>query len=188
MTYDTSKIGACLAWAGEDFVFTYGDDSVIKFSKFDLITSREKAQKRFIADFGRAKQYFGRYVLDTEMAVSPSIFHIAKIQRRIIEGRPLHMRDMQVETVRLQFKEILASFDAISSQNVVIDLIGLKGVFFDGFSNIFITPTQDLIIIDVTLLGINRYPWPLRPLMYVPLIVFRAAQEYRLKRFRRAVS
>lgn len=185
--YDRAKIGRCIAWIGDHFVYEYGPDQVIKFSKLDWFVDPERAARKGTHDYEICKRHFGDYILDTEIARSANGGRIAKIQRKIV-GRPLRVSDLRTARVCEQFADILARYDNFDAdQEGLIDLIGQKGLWRGGLSNIFVTPDHRLVIIDATLFGEDRFAAFLRPLMYILLPLGRLLQAYRLQKFRRTM-
>ena len=182
--YDEAKIGKLIAWSGDHFVYEYGIGEVIKFSKFDLLLGFEKAKQKYASDYRVCKEYLGKYVLDTEVCISPGGKRVAKIQPKIT-GRFLYKSDLQDYKIQSQFKELIAGYDAMAAAGYPwLDLIGQHGVWRGCLSNIFVTPEYRLILFDATLFDVKEYPFWQRPFLYYLFLFGRVLQARVLRAFR----
>ncbi|MDP2651118.1 MAG: hypothetical protein Q8O98_00845 [bacterium] len=162
--YDKSKIGRRIAIGGEHIVYEYVEDQVIKFSGLFFLLGK-KAKEKAISDAVVCKEFFGKYFLDTQIAVSPNNKWIVHIQQKII-GRPLEIGDLEDERLRLQFKEIIECHLFMRKAGYAdLDFIGREGVFGKRLGNIFVTDNGSLLIIDATILSASGIISP-----YVALI------------------
>ncbi len=160
--YDTEKVGKCIAWSGDHFVYEYDADSVIKFSKIEFVlghVGREKA----LRDYEVCKRYFGENVLPTEFLRFPTAPHMAKRQKKI-SGHSLTSADLKDGGVRTELQKIATAYHRMVSEGVApLDLIGGHGIIFERLSNIFVTDDKKLYLIDTTLIEFEvRF---LRPLV-----------------------
>ncbi len=161
--YDKTKIGKIIGWGGEHIVREYGDDQVIKFSGLYLCLG-SMAEEKALKDKAVCKQFFGKYILDTELAISAGGTYLVQIQPKIV-GHFLCKQDLEDPNVLEQFKEIAQGYRTLTdSTGAVIDLLGRGGVFNKCLSNIFVTPEKKLFIIDATLLEIKGF---LKPIGFV---------------------
>jgi len=154
--YDKSKVGRLIAWRGDHFVYNYDQDKVIKFSKFEFLLGKKYTEKT-TQDYNICKQFFGKYVLDTEIIVLPQNQRSIKIQPKIT-GHHLTKEDLKDLSIARQFDEIMASYRLLTQAgNAEIDLIGQEGFFKRSMGNIFITPNRQLFIIDAMLFDIQGF-------------------------------
>lgn len=175
---DKTKIGRLIAWGGEHFVYEYGTDSVIKFSTLYFFLG-SKAKEKATQDYDTCKEFFGKYFLETEIAISLNK-HIVQIQPKIT-GHFLTKKDLEHEYIQRQFKEIVNGYHSmIKTKNTEIDLIGRAGVFRRCLSNIFVTPNNELFIIDATLMEVTGF---LRPIVYLIRTFITWRQNSMIKHF-----
>lgn len=183
--YERAKIGRCIAWTGDNFVFEYGDSEVIKFSKLNLFRSFEKAKEHVTADHADAKRIFGKYMLETTVARSLNGRTLALIQPKII-GRPLSSSDLEHESIRLQFTEFMNRYrDAVKAGHAGFDLIGLQGVLTTKMANIFVTPEHKLTFIDVLSLSVHSFYSLFRPFFWIMYSIGYVIQERILYAFQK---
>lgn len=164
--YDRTKIGKCLAWFGDNFVYEYGDSEVIKFSKFNFLLGPKKALAKNIRDQTFCKELFGKYYLATKVVRSPDRRWVALIQPKIVGSflKPIHLEHAGV---RAQFTEFMHFYK--ESQNLghsTIDLIGGRGALSNTMTNIFITPNKSLVFFDALLFSLKEFPVPFRFLLW----------------------
>ena len=164
-TYDKGKIGRCIAWTGDHQVYEYDSAEVIKFSKFDYFLGFEKAKDKSLLDIELCRNFFGRYFLDTRVAISSKENRVALVQLKIV-GRYLVPRDLKNETIKNQFIDIMHGYNhLVAAGHSPVDLIGGKGVLIRGMSNIFVTPNDRLYLFDATLLDSKDFPLLCRPFL-----------------------
>src|SRR5687767_5035172 len=122
--YDQNKIGKLIAWRGDHSVYEYGPDKVIKFSKFDFLLGFDKAKEVVPEEYALCKQYFGEYLLSSEIVTSPDGKRIALIQEKV-SGHRLTADDLRNVNVKRQFQEIAERYNAmVDAGYPEIDLIG----------------------------------------------------------------
>ena len=176
---DKTKIGRLIAWGGEHFVYEYDTDSVIKFSILYFFLG-SKAIEKATQDYDTCKKYFGKYLLETEIAISSNNKHIVQIQPKIA-GHFLTKKDLEHEYIQKQFKEIVNGYHSmIKTTNTEIDLIGRAGVFKGCLSNIFVTPNNELFIIDATLMEVTGF---LKPIVFLIRTIITWRQNSTIKFF-----
>jgi hypothetical protein len=150
-TYVPELKGTRIAWGGDHFVYCYGADRVIKFSKIEFVLGSDGAKKAR-RDYDLAKKYFGDAVIDTEFLQLGKRQYFAKVQPRI-HGHRLTARDLSDPAMRMQFRTIIAKYRQMRSDGYApLDLIGGHGVFRKMLSNLFCTEGKELVIIDTTLM------------------------------------
>jgi len=160
---DKTKIGRLIAWGGEHIVYEYDTDRVIKFSALYYFLG-SKAKEKATQDYDTCKKFFGKYLLVTEIAVSSNDKHIVHIQPKIT-GHFLTKKDLENEYIQQQFKEIVKAYNSlIETKNTEIDLIGRGGVFRRCLSNILVTPNNELLIFDATLMEVTGF---LKPIVFL---------------------
>ena len=160
---DKTKIGRLIAWGGEHFVYEYDADRVIKFSTLYFFLG-SKAKEKATQDYNTCKDFFGKYLLETEIAFSSNNKYIVHIQPKIA-GHFLTKKDLEQEYIQKQFKEIVNDYHSmIKTKNAEIDLIGRAGVFGGCLSNIFVTSNNELFIIDATLMEVTGF---LKPIVFL---------------------
>jgi hypothetical protein len=163
LAIDKTKIGRLIAWGGEHFVYEYETDKVIKFSALFFFLG-SKAKEKAVQDYDTCKKYFGKYLLETEIAISSNYKHIVQIQPKIV-GYFLTKKDLEDEYIHKQFKEIVNSYHTmIKTKNTEIDLIGRAGVFRRCLGNIFVTQNNELFIFDATLMEVTSF---LKPIVFL---------------------
>lgn len=180
-TYDPSKIGKLYAWGGEHIVYDYGEDKVIKFSTLYYLLGRHALGKA-VKDYTLCRKYLGEYILDTDIQMSANGRHIVHVQPKI-KGRALKHRDLENEEVQKQFSELMRRYNAmVAAEGYRIDLIGREGVFNGGLTNIFVTDSNALRIIDATVLELSVSTW-VAPLFYFfkQIVIWR--QKVNLRKF-----
>ncbi len=182
-TYDKAKIGKCISWIGDHFVYEYGDDKVIKFSKFHYLLGKEKSTKKFLSDYAISKKYFGDYILETELLTSPDGKKLAVVQPKI-KSHFLTRKDLSYEHIKTQFNEIVSIFDRmIKAEGPYIDLIGHEGVRHRCVGNIFVTPEKRLVIFDVLLFTPKDFSTVHGKILYLIFHSVRWLQSRKLKSF-----
>lgn len=160
---DKTKIGRLISWGGDHFVYEYDTDSVIKFSTLYFFLG-SKAKEKATQDYDTCKKFFGKYLLETEITISSNNKHIVQIQPKI-EGHFLTKKYLEHEYIQKQFKEIVNGYHSmIKTGNAEIDLVGRAGVFRRCLSNIFVTPNNELSIIDATLMEVTGF---LKPIIFL---------------------
>ena len=180
--YYSKKIGKLISAGSEHVVFEYGDDSVIKFSIVNILIGVDKGYIRATNELSLCKQYFGDYILDTEILLSKNHRFVVEIQPKI-EKRYLTIKDMQNPLIRAQFKDIIQRYTKlVTKENIEIDLTGQAGLFKQRLSNIFITNDNELKIIDTTLLNVSSPFW-LRMFLTIIKSIVLPIQKRRINKF-----
>ncbi|MBI3572142.1 hypothetical protein HY091_01235 [Candidatus Kaiserbacteria bacterium] len=157
--FDKEKIGKCIAWGGEHLVYDYGDTQVIKFSLFDLLIGLRLARIKTMHDLTICREFFSDYMLSTTLVSSSDGRRLAKLQPKIT-GRAIKKSDLQDKRIAQQFKEIIRAHQALVAQGYYgVDLIGGRGVLLARPTNIFLTVTGKLYLIDTLLLSVPELPW-----------------------------
>ena len=176
---DKTKIGQLIAWGGEHFVYEYETDRVIKFSTLYFFLG-SKAKEKATQDYDTCKKYFGKYLLETEIAISSNNKYIVQIQPKIA-GHYLTKKDLEHEYIQKQFKEIVNRYHTmIKTKNTEIDLIGRAGVFRRCLGNIFVTHSNELFIFDATLMKVTGF---LKPIVFLIRIFITWRQNSTIKFF-----
>lgn len=153
-TYNPKEIGTLMAWGADHLVYRYGNESVLKFSKFDFILGRHGRVKA-IRDYEVCRDYFGSRVLLTEFMRAPRGSRLAKRQVFLV-GRNITKEDMENPRIQSQFMEILAAYRNMIADGVPpVDLIGGKGIFTRTLANIFVSTDGRLYLIDTTLIDVD---------------------------------
>jgi len=181
--YDEGKIGKLLAWSGDNNVYEYDTDYVIKFSKFDHIMNTEDALNAKEMDFEIVSTYLKNFTVETEIVCDPGKKVYAFLQRRI-NGAPLRKDNLHDAQIRKQFAEFADGYKkALGAGHPPIDLLGGYGVRGTSLSNIFLTQDNTLVQIDYFTMDWRRFPaWSqvlLRPLFALGY----RWQERRIRKF-----
>jgi hypothetical protein len=188
ITYDEAKVGKCIAWIGEHFVYEYGGDQVIKFSKFDAIVGLECARRRNEMYLKQFRTYLGQYFLTTELALSANGRRLASIQPRIT-GRRLQRRDLIHAKVRTQCADLLQRYQQMIDNGLpYFDLMGNEGLLYGGLGNVFVTNTGDLLTFDAMTFEVADFPRWIRPFLYTLLAFGRRVQDRRIAQFQKLLS
>src|SRR3989338_10819007 len=187
-TYDKHRIGKMLAWRGDHFVYEYGSDEVIKFSKLDYLLGFAKAQQVLPREYALFKEFFGEYLLTTHFASSPNGRYIASIQPRLY-GKSLRLSDLKDESIAEQCREIIAAHHRLlENGHPEIDLMGHEGVFHlwnRCFGNIIITQDNQLRIFDATSLDLNHFAPFTHPVMAPLFRIFQGVQNSAIRAFKK---
>ena len=180
-TYDKTNVGRKIARGGDSVVYLYDKDQVIKFSSFSFLVGNKMNQK-LIEDYEICKEYFGDYIVETNIARNPKNNRHIEIQT-YINGKPFDLDHSKDNSLVIQLKEIAGMAKRMQKDgHPVIDLVGVKGMFKLCLSNVFVDRQGKLKIIDATFMEASSMGFSgfvMRPL--VPL--FLARQRYVLKRF-----
>lgn len=165
--YHKNKIGRCIGWGGEHLVFEYGEDQVIKFSLHVLLSGKSAVDK-IQYDYDQGLKYFQDYIWPTDIITWHNGSKCIEIQQKV-QCRFLRKDDLCHPIVKQQFVDIMSRYDHMATEtNQVFDLLGREGLLkrkLNYISNILITPERKLILIDFTILNINKpkfREWPLR--------------------------
>lgn len=156
--YDPAQVGKPITgrFSGDHSVYEYDNDKVIKFSKIDFFLGFENALTKTIADQTACAQFFGEYLVPTQITVSPEGHRIALIQPRI-QSRSFTKEDLQEADIRRQFIDVMDRYHAmVASGSLRIDLVGHEGVLKGRFGNMCITPEGRLRIFDTTSVDLAR--------------------------------
>lgn len=176
------SIGKLIAGKWDNYVYEYGDNHVIKFSRFNFFMGYKTAHQKVSYDLTTTKQFFWHYMLDTEIVDIPQANCIALVQNKIV-GRPLHISDLQNEKIRTQFLDIVHRFNQLKDHTKdTLDLIGGNWLFWDHMGNIFVLHTNELVVIDVTLLNAKGFRY-MRPLISVLFFLAIQLQRRKMARF-----
>ena len=179
--YDKRKIGKLIAWGGDNFVYEYDDGQVIKFSIFSWMLGKH-SQAKVLRDYKICKQFFGDYILETEVVSSKNGRRIALVQPKIT-GRYLLEKDLADDFIYRQFQEITAVYQLlIKAGYAPIDLVGGRGAIMNRLSNIFVTPKKKLVIIDAMLVEFEG-AGIFSPIFFLLQAAFNWRQGKLLKRF-----
>jgi len=164
--YDKNKIGKFVGWGGEHFVYEYGDKEVIKFSVHVWLSGKSAVEKKK-KDYEIGKKYFDKYLIPIKILTWDNGKKAVEIQEKI-KCRFLKSQDLKNEKVKEQFDDIAERHHRmVTDVGVPFDLFGREGLLKIGqpkkISNILITPTKELVLIDFTLLELKPKirEWPL---------------------------
>ena len=150
--YDKTKVGKLISFGSDHLVYNYGEKDVIKFSLLDRFFPKY-VRPRMKSDLLLSNKFFGKYILDTHFLSSTNKKWLAKVQQKIV-GHFLKKQDLKDLIIRTQFLEIISNQNSlIHDEHSPLDLIGKKGVLSGYFSNILITDSNELLIIDTTMLS-----------------------------------
>jgi hypothetical protein len=167
-------------------VYEYGADKVIKFSKFDYLLGYERAKEVVPREYALCKEFFGEYLLDREIVVSPDRKRIAVIQPKI-SGHFFNEDDLADAEIRKQFESIARRHvEMVARGHPDIDLIGHEGLFAGykkRFGNVMVTNDRKLRIFDATLIDMSRFPLFLRLFLHFPAKIFCRFQRKSINRF-----
>ena len=101
--YDSKKIGKFLALGGENFVFLYGDDKVIKFPfGVRYLVNRHRYCEKIKLGAQIFSKYYGENFPETELLFYGSNDHRYVTIQKIIKGRLLYKKDLEDETIKRQ--------------------------------------------------------------------------------------
>ena len=149
-TYDQSRIGKLISWTSEHSVYHYGEQEVIKFSRFEILFGK-RIVGRIERDLRVTKEFLGPYVLETRTEQSPSGTRVALIQP-FVRGEYLRRSHMRDPGVAEQFADIAERHTRlIAAHYAAVDFLGQGGCFSRCLSNIWVIDERDLKIIDTML-------------------------------------
>jgi hypothetical protein len=164
--YEKKLMGDIIGMGGEHVVYEYGETQVIKFS-WHVFISGKTAVKKLIDDYAIGVSYFKDYLLPTRIEMWKDGREAAEFQERI-QCRPFTQDDMRVRDLRAQLHDIFERHARMRAETgCTLDIFGLKGLIgvkpHREISNIQVTDTGRLIILDFTLMHIRPewYEWPL---------------------------
>jgi len=156
--YDKKRTGKFIGWGGEHFVFAYDTDKVIKFSLHVWLSGRSAVEK-IKTDYEIGQLYFAPYLLPTEILIYKNGHACAEIQPKI-QCRFLEKKDINTPLIKEQFSDIMSRCQKMERETGwVFDLFGREGLFRfrpQRISNILVTPEDKLVLIDFTLLHLER--------------------------------
>ena len=184
--YSRQKINKFIGWGGEHLVFAYGANSVIKFS-LHVWLSGQSAVEKLKKDYELGQKYFGQYILPTDILTWKNSRKVVEIQEKI-ECRFLEKKDLKDHLIKKQFDDIIQRYQKMEQETgLLFDLFGREGLLGlrpNKISNILVTPSNNLILIDFTILELK----PLIREIPLWLIVQWAKRRQRrlLERFRNA--
>lgn len=151
-------MGKFIGWGGEHFVFAYDNDKVIKFS-LHVWLSGQSAVEKIKTDYAAGQRYFTPYLLPTEILTYNNSRACVDIQPKI-QCRFLEKKDLSNPLIKEQFSDIMSRCQKMERETGwVFDLFGREGLFRfrpQLISNILVTPEDKLILIDFTLLHLNK--------------------------------
>ncbi len=157
--YDPTKVGARIAWGRSHSVYHYGDDEVIRFPRGErffnwVLRDGLNLHDRFKRDISICEQYLGNYLLTTRIVESPQ-GKVATIQP-YTKGHYLSKKDLQNETTKAQFQDVITRYETMFAAGYLADLIGQGGVLQRRLSNVFVLPDGSLKLFDVIKLADMR--------------------------------
>lgn len=177
-----NHIGKLLAYKWDNYVYEYGNEQVIKFSKFFFFMWVKNAYKKAEFDLSTTKKYFWDYMLDTEIISLLQVSKIALVQQKII-GRKMHISDMNNAFLKKQFIDLMNRYEKLKQETAFdLDLIGGESRLWEYMGNIFVIDEKKLLIIDVTLLSTKWFRY-MRPLIYILFSIAKYLQEKRITLF-----
>ena len=152
-TYDPTKVGARIARGRSHSVYHYGDAEVIRFPNAErwfsfMFHDGLDIHDRLKRDISLCEKYLGDYFLATRLVESPHR-EIATIQP-YITGHYLSKKDLQAETTRRHFQEMVRRYETMSTTGYEVDLIGQGGILRRCLSNVFVLPGGTLKLFDAT--------------------------------------
>jgi len=186
--YNPARIGKLITgrFSGDHSVYEYDSDKVIKFSKIDFFLGFQNALRKTIADQEACAQFFGEYVVPTQIVVSPEGRRVALIQP-LIQGRSFAKEDLREADIRRQFIDVMERYQTmISSGATRIDLVGHEGLLNGRFGNMFITPERRLLIFDTTSVDFARSLLG-KILMYPLVMLFLWIQNRMIEKYKKEV-
>jgi hypothetical protein len=167
--YDKKKIGKFIGWGGEHVVFAYDSDKVIKFSLHVWLSGRSAVEK-IKTDYAAGQRYFASYLLPTEILVYKDGRACAEIQPKIA-CRFLERKDLESPLIKRQFDDIMSRYQRMERETgLVFDLFGREGLFRfrpQFISNILVTSEDKLVLIDFTLLYLEKIKWRELPILLI---------------------
>ena len=183
--YNNAKRGGLISFGSDHVVYDYGEEEVVKFSLLDRFFPTY-VRPRMKRDLLLTQRFFGEYILDTRFLMSEDEKWLVKIQPKVF-GHFLCKKDLQYDVIRTQFLEIIACQDSLERSGYQpMDLIGHQGVLFGCFSNIFVVDSDNLIIIDTTIL--NTKNSGMLSLFITPIAAFaKWRQRIVVRRFMKAL-
>jgi|688.fasta_scaffold09405_2 hypothetical protein len=162
--YNKSKRGKLLSFGSEHLVYSYDVDKVIKFSLIHFFYGKKKGLQWAHKELEISKQYFGEFLLNTEIVISKNKGYFAQLQPKIT-GHHLTAKDLDNKILYQQFLKIVDCYHQMYKDGQPeIDLIGQKGIFKKCMSNIFVLNNNQLVIMDATLFN-TKCPIILKPII-----------------------
>ena len=155
--YDESKIGKRIGHGSDRIVYMYGENQVIKISKFSYILGK-KIHFKLLKDYEICKKYFGEFVVETQNVSGKGSTYV-EIQS-FVHGVSYTKKHSENKVLHAQLQEIKNITDRmILDGNHPIDLIGHGALTGFRLSNVFVDEKNQLQIIDAALLEGNSVGW-----------------------------
>lgn len=133
MKIEKEKIGKVVYFGGEHIVRKYGCDSVIKFPFGPrFILGRKRIVDRITRRYKIVKEYFGKYLHDTQIIVGKNRRSYVYVQKEL-DGEPLNKELMKNPQIKKQFLEIVSINETlIKEKGVTWEFFGALGLLFTG--------------------------------------------------------
>jgi len=188
------KIGQLLSQWSDTLTYRYGDNQVIKFSKWNDRFPDKAFQKRFERDYEIAQRYLGHFVIPTQFIprLNKNGRHsFARIQE-YVSGEPLTYEDLSNPITRKKFEEFSKKYRELIDATVYeMDLIGHEGIFKGALGNIFVTEENTLRIFDTTLFdssGFGKWAWLWAWSMDIVIFFAKHRQHRVIEKFTKCIS
>lgn len=181
LTLEPSLIGPRLAWLGDHVVYRYGDAHVVKFSHFDWCRNAPNLVSFYSIEIAILKQAFGSAYLETKVGYCSKRNQVALVQPFIV-GSPLTRTHVQNPEVGRQVRSILSTLESTQRSGEYLDFVGGGANFFRAsLGNVVVTPTNQVVILDATILRTSDFHWWCRSIVWCVIHSGRVIQQMRTR-------
>ena len=165
-TYDEDKIGRLISWTGENLVYRYGENEVIKFSRLGRIF-RRAFKERPDWDISVARQFFADVMVPVRVATLNDGSRKALIQP-FVSGRVLSKKDLADPGILKGFQGVMGRHTNMTEAGFCpLDLAGGFGFLSGTLSNLYLLDDGSVKVIDTLLIdlrGTGIWQYALAPL------------------------
>ncbi|MFH2108873.1 MAG: hypothetical protein ABII16_00200 [Patescibacteria group bacterium] len=167
MQVDPSKKGKLFTVGGENIIHHYGNGYLLKSPiGIRIRLGKENFVNEVVTDFPILKKYLGEFlpevnVVPREQNGKPYF----EILQKLVEGKALRKNDLSDKNLKDQFVQLVKSNQIMEKeQRISWDFFGAESLFLGNKSkvaNLFITPRNELKIIDIGTMRLERRGQPL---------------------------
>lgn len=134
--YDSKLIGKLFAFGGENFVFRYGEDRLIKFPfGVRYVVDRHHYCEKIKIGAQIFSKYYAENFPETELLFYGRKNHRYVTIQKLIKGRLLYKKDLENEAIKRQFAAIVEKSKEIEEkEKLVVDFFGGWRLLFAAFT------------------------------------------------------
>ncbi|MBU1104776.1 hypothetical protein L6255_01525 [Candidatus Parcubacteria bacterium] len=167
MQVDPSKKGKLFTVGGENIIHHYGNGYLLKSPiGIRIRLGKENFVNEVVTDFPILKKYLGEFL--PEVSVVPQTQNnkpYFNILQKFVEGKVLCEKDLKNQEIKNQFVNLVKQNKEMEEEHKISwDFFGAESLFLGNKSkvaNLFITPRNELKIIDIGTMRLERRGQPL---------------------------